>query len=265
MVQVTAHRGFSSKYPENTLLSIKKAIELGVDAVEIDVWLSLDHRVIVMHNRKLDHTTNGKGRIALKTFDQIRKLHIKKCKQPIPVLEEVFPLLKKGTRLNIDIKSIWAAKSVTELIKKYDMQDKVMVSSSNAVILNIVKKELPSLKTAYIFFASPYSKWAYFVVSVSKLFFKLTYRIILWIAKSARVDAVHLCYVFATRSFIKKLKKRGYKVRVWDVNTTALMKKLIKRKVDGIITDHPERLKKLLRAKPKSKKRFGLLRRRKRK
>lgn len=263
MVSIIAHRGFSGKYPENTLLAIRKAVELGVDWVEIDVWLSLDQRIIVIHDKKLSRTTNGKGKIMWKTLREIRKYHTKKHKQQIPVLEEVFPLITRGTELNIELKNMWLAWPVAQLIKKHKMQDKVLVSSGSISALRIVKQVIPSLRTAYIFYISNNQRLNYFITSISKLTFRLTQYIVLFLAKFANVNNVHLSYPFATKYFIKNLHKKGYVVNVWTVNTKALMKKLIKRKADGIITDCPNKLKQVLREKPKTKR--GLIRLRPRK
>jgi glycerophosphoryl diester phosphodiesterase len=247
MVLNIAHRGFSGKYPENTLLSIRKAVELGADFIEIDAWLSLDHQVFVIHDNKLNRTTNGSGPITSKTADQIREYRIKKGGQKVPLLEEVFPLIKKGTGLNIEIKNMWAAKSVAELIKKHKMQDKVMVSSGSILALQIIKNEMPLIKTAYIFYISNNPRWGYFATFMAKLLAPLTHFYVSMVAKSAKVGYVNLSYPFATKKFIKKLHKRDFKVNVWTVNTRALMRKLIKHKVDGIITNRPDVLKKILK------------------
>src|SRR4030042_5509925 len=131
MTLVIAHRGFSGKYPENTLLSFKKAVELGVDWIETDVHVSKDHRVIIIHDLDLSRTTTGKGCISSKTLEEIRKYRTKKGQHLVPVLEEVFPLLKKGTVLNIELKSMWVAGLVAELVKKYKVENKVIVSSAS--------------------------------------------------------------------------------------------------------------------------------------
>jgi glycerophosphoryl diester phosphodiesterase len=246
MVLNIAHRGFSGKYPENTLLAIRKAVEMGVDFVEIDTWLSIDHQVFVIHDNKLGRTTNGRGLVTRKTSDQIRKYCIKNGSHKIPLLEEVFPLIKKGTKINIEIKSVFAAKPVAELIKKHNMQGKVMVSSGSILALQLIKNEIPSIKTAYIFFVSSNYKWDYLVTSIAKLSFKLTHFYVMMLAKSAKVDYVNISYPFSTRKFIKKLHNKGFKVGVWTVNTRPLMKKLIKNGVDSIITNRPDILKKVI-------------------
>lgn len=246
MVLIVAHRGFSGKYPENTLLAIRKAVELGVDYIEIDTWLSTDHKVLVIHDNKLNVATNGKGLVTRSTSEQIRKYRTKKGSHKIPLLEEVFPLLKKKTRFNIELKNVHVAKPVAELIKKYGMQNRLMVSSGSILALQIVKKEIPSVKTAYIFYVTPNYKWNYFVTSIAKISFQLTNWYILLRAKSANVDYVNLSYPFSTKKFIRRLHKEGFKVGVWTVNTPPLMKKLIKNKADAIITNRPDILKKTI-------------------
>ncbi|MBU1198758.1 MAG: hypothetical protein KKF46_06190 [Nanoarchaeota archaeon] len=255
MVKVIAHRGFSGRYPENTLLAIKKAVELGVDWVEIDVWSTIDHCIVLMHDPTLSRTTNGKGRIFWRTFEDIKKFRTKKANQPISLLEEVFPLLKKGTQLNIEIKTVWAAKHVADLIKKHKVQKKVLVSSSQLAALKHVKNELPSLRIAYIYFTATNIRWAFFITSVSKLFFKFTQFLVLALAKSVNANNVHISYPFATKGFIKKLHKKGYKVNAWPINTRALMKKVIRNGADGIITDYPDRLKQVIKEIKKKNKR----------
>ncbi|MBN2051949.1 hypothetical protein JW756_00420 [Candidatus Woesearchaeota archaeon] len=260
MTHIIAHRGFSGKYPENTLLAIRKAVELGVDWIEIDVWLTSDHNMVVIHDHKLNRTTAGKGWILKKPFSEIRKYKIEGSNEKIPSLEEVLNMMKKSNvRLNIEIKNVWAAKPVVEMIKKHNIQSKVMVSSSSIFALKIVRREMPSLKTAYIFFTSSNAKWGVFVTLLAKLFSQLTQRIIIKTAKSLKVDYVHPSYPFAVNGFIKKLKKHGFKVNVWTVNTKPLMRKVIKKGVDGIITNHPDQLKAVLSEKPKTRK-IGLRR-----
>jgi glycerophosphoryl diester phosphodiesterase len=246
MVLNIAHRGFSGKYPENTLLAIRKAVELGVDFVEVDTWLSVDHCVFVIHDDNLNSTANGKGSVTRKTCEQIRKYRIRKGGHKIPLLEEVFPLIRNKTKLNIEIKNVITAKPVADLIKKNKMQNKVIVSSGSVLALQVIKKEIPSIKTAYIFFVSHYPKWDYFVTSIAKLSFKLTHLYVMMLAKSAKVDYVNLSYPFSTKKFIKKLHKNGFKVGLWTVNTKPLMKKLIKNGADGIITNHPDILKNVI-------------------
>lgn len=234
---------------------------MGADGVEIDVHLSRDNHVVVMHDSHLKRTTTGKGRIAHKTIREIRQLRLKRGNHQIPTLEEVFPLLKGKTRLNIEIKGFRPAGKVAELIKKHRMQDKVMVSSGSVTALRIIRHEIPSLPTAFLFYVSPGNTKQDIVLNLlSKLSFKVTQFIVFRFTKLSKANHVHLMYAFATKRFIKKLKRRGYIVNVWVVNTPALMRKMIARGVDGIITNHPELLKKILEEKPQKKKGISLRR-----
>jgi glycerophosphoryl diester phosphodiesterase len=261
MVFNIAHRGFSSAYPENSLLAIKKAIELGVDCVEIDVHLSKDNHVVVMHDSNLKRLTSCNGKIALKTIHELRQCKLKKGSHQIPTLAEVFPLFKGETKLNIEIKGFRPAWKVVELIKKHMMQDKAVVSSGSVTALRIIRHEMPSLPTAFIFYVSPGNTKQDIVMSLlSKLSFKVTQFIVLWFTKLSKAGSVHLMYAFATKRFIKRLKKRGYAVNVWVVNTPALMRKMIARGVDGIMTNYPDRLKNVLKEKPPKKKGISLRR-----
>lgn len=255
MVLNTAHRGFSGKYPENSLLAIQKAVQQGVDFVEIDVHLSKDQEVVVIHDRHLNRMTTGKGKISKKTLSEIKEHRLKIGNHHIPTLQEVFPLIKGKTKLNIEIKGIRPAWKVASLIKKYKMQDKVIVSSGSVNALRIIKNEIPFVKTAFIFYVSPGGTKQDFVMNLlSKLSFKVTQFMVLRFAELSKADYVHLAYPFATKSFIKRLKKRNYLVSIWVVNTPKLMRKMIKRGADGIITNRPDRLNKLILEKSKQKK-----------
>jgi len=106
MVAVVAHRGYSAKYPENTLLAFRKAVELGVDCVEFDVIPSADGRIMVIHDRTVDRTTDGTGRVVDMTFDELRALDAGAHKgaggERIPTLEEAIEAIGPGTGLNIN-------------------------------------------------------------------------------------------------------------------------------------------------------------------
>ena len=254
MVEIIAHRGFSGKYPENTLLAIRKAIEIGVDGVEIDAWISLDNRPVVIHDPRLNRTTNGRGRVLWKTLEEIKKYRTDKRKQEVPSLEEVFPLIRKGTFLNIEIKNMWSARPVADVIKKCEMQGVVLLSSSSLGALRVVQNALPSSKRAYLFYTHYNSRIGVLVTAVAKTFSRITQALIIRNARLAGAEYVHLSYPFATKSFIKRLHKKGFKVNVWTVNTKPLMRKLIKNGIDGIITNNPDLLKSVLSKKSKKKK-----------
>nr|7E0V_A Chain A, Glycerophosphodiester phosphodiesterase [Pyrococcus furiosus DSM 3638]7E0V_C Chain C, Glycerophosphodiester phosphodiesterase [Pyrococcus furiosus DSM 3638] len=135
---VLGHRGYMAKYPENSLLSIRKAIEAGADGVEIDVWLSKDNKVILMHDETIDRTSNLKGRQKEMTLEELKKANIGMGER-IPTLEEVFEILPKDALLNIEIKDRDAAKEVARIVSENN-PERVMISSFDIEALREYRK-----------------------------------------------------------------------------------------------------------------------------
>ena len=102
-MKVIAHRGASAQEPENTLLAIQAAIDAKVDAIEIDIHL-VENQLVVIHDRWLDKTTNGSGRVGDKAFTELRQLDAGKG-QKIPTLWEVLETIDGQCDLNIELKS----------------------------------------------------------------------------------------------------------------------------------------------------------------
>ncbi len=112
MTKNFAHRGFSGKYPENTMLAFRKAVEEGVDGIELDVQLTKDGEVVIIHDETIDRTTDGKGLVVSYTYDELRKFDASfkfrgQCGfNPIPTLREYFELVKdKNLVTNIELKT----------------------------------------------------------------------------------------------------------------------------------------------------------------
>ncbi|CAB49190.1 glycerophosphodiester phosphodiesterase family protein [Pyrococcus abyssi] len=125
-VILLGHRGYMSKYPENTLLAFRKALEAGADGVEFDVWLTKDGKTIIMHDETLDRTTNISGRQKDMTLDEIKKARV--SGQEVPTLEEAFSVLPEDALVNIEIKDVDAVKEVASIVKENN-PERVMVSS----------------------------------------------------------------------------------------------------------------------------------------
>src|SRR5690606_9559351 len=144
-VMVIAHRGFSGAAPENTLAAFRKGIEIGSDMIELDVHLSRDGELVVIHDETLERTTNGKGRVADNTLMELKDLDAGSSFAPqfsgekIPTLIEVIELAKGRVLVNIEIKNPTHQRySITELaektlreVKKAGMIDKFIFSSFN--------------------------------------------------------------------------------------------------------------------------------------
>ena len=128
MVKVIGHRGAAGLEPENTLRSIGKAIELGVDQVEIDVRLTKDRRLVVIHDPTVGRTTNGQGYVKDFTFEELRRLDAGKGER-IPSLEEVLSLTKGKIVLQIELKEEGTARPVVRLIESMDAEGDAILSS----------------------------------------------------------------------------------------------------------------------------------------
>ncbi|ASJ14423.1 glycerophosphodiester phosphodiesterase family protein [Thermococcus radiotolerans] len=126
-VIVLGHRGYMSAYPENSLLAFRKAIETGADGIELDVWLTRDGKVIVMHDESIDRTSNMSGNQKNMTVEELKKADIGMGER-IPTLEEVFEALPEDALINIELKDTDAAGEVAKIVAQ-NGPERVMVSS----------------------------------------------------------------------------------------------------------------------------------------
>lgn len=224
-----AHRGASSDYPENTILAISEAIRLGAQGIEIDVHKSKDNKLVVIHDEDVERTFIGKGLVKDYTLDELkqfknRKLLFRdndKCK--IPTLEEVLELFVDNTVfLNIELKTDVIhykdiETDIIDLIDKYNMRDRVILSSFNHN--SIVKcKEVDNR------------------ISTGLLYEKAINNIINY-AKELKVDAIHPDLNLVSRDLIEDAHKNNIKVNVYTVNNPMQMRMLISTGIDGIFTD----------------------------
>jgi glycerophosphoryl diester phosphodiesterase len=157
-MKVIGHRGASGHEPENTLRSIAKAIELGADMVEIDVFLLPSGEVILMHDDRVDRTTDGRGLTLHTPFEDLRKLDAGKGEH-IPTLQEVIELVDKRVPIVIEIKNAGSAQSVAHIVGLYLKRgwqpDRFIASSYNHPELRLFKNLMPTVKTAALLYSIP--------------------------------------------------------------------------------------------------------------
>nr|WP_206205885.1 glycerophosphodiester phosphodiesterase family protein [Thermococcus sp. Bubb.Bath] len=134
---VLGHRGYSAKYPENTLLAFRKAIEAGADGVELDVWLTKDGEVVVIHDDSVDRVSSGTGKVKEMTLEELKSLDFGNGEK-ILTLEEVFKALPDAI-INVELKDIDAVKKTAELIKANN-PERILVSSFNIDALREYRK-----------------------------------------------------------------------------------------------------------------------------
>ena len=161
-VKIFAHRGASGYAPENTLAAFRLAEEQGSDGVELDVQLTKDGEVVVIHDEKIDRTSTGTGFVRDYTLEELKKFsfhnHMEAYEgETIPTLEEVLNLLKPGKmEVNIELKTgiFWypeIEEKTMEIVKKTGMEDRVIYSSFNHYSIQEVRRLNPEAETAYLY------------------------------------------------------------------------------------------------------------------
>ena len=239
-IMVIAHRGFSGAAPENTLAAFQKGIEIGSDMIELDVHLSRDGEIVVIHDETLERTTNGKGMVADQTLGDLKKLDAGSsfsatfAGEKIPTLKEVLDLVKGRALVNIEIKNPTHQRySITELaektlreVEKAGMIDKIIFSSFNPASLEWIGKKEPRAQTAFLF----HRPW----------------NSLRDIPGSQEYSVLNLRNIHLTREKVAELKKAGKRVNVYTVNPEEEIRKFVDWGVDGIITNYPDRLIKVL-------------------
>jgi len=207
MLEIIAHRGFSSRYPENTLIAIQAAIRLGVAMVEIDVQETADGELIVFHDYRLKRICGVRGRVRDVTFAKIRQLN-----PSVPTLAEVLSACRGKTRLLIEIKRADAGKVANH------------VCGHDVIIFSLSRKRLAEFAAA----APHVPRFGLFARGLRRL--------------PVSVAGVGLSRrLVRSRRSVEKIHRRGWKLFVWTVNRPEEMRRLIDWGVDGLITNYPDR------------------------
>ncbi|HDH06790.1 MAG TPA: glycerophosphodiester phosphodiesterase [Thermoproteales archaeon] len=230
---IVGHRGAPVEAPENTLISFRKAVEIGVDFIELDLRQTLDGEIIILHDATLDRTTNGSGRVSEKTFDEIRKLDAGGWFSPkfkgemIPTLEEVLSELGGRTRFILELKVEGIEEKVVKQVCDMGLVDDTIILSGNWNILKRVKDIDPRFT---LFADMP----VFSLKGLRKLVENYVNIVSYHISKAEdyMIDCAHI---------------RGLLVNVWPVNTTKEAEKAIKLGVDFITTDDPRKIRKIVK------------------
>ena len=229
-MQIWAHRGASSRQPENTIAAFSAAMAAGVDGVEFDVQLSSDGVPVVIHDEKVDRTHAGTGWVAGQTVAQLQELPslLKKKPDPlttrIPTLAEVLDLLAAGDQLiNIELKNRVKAYKTLEskvlaMVAERRLADRVVLSSFNHYSLQRLREKGWTGELAAVHDGMLREPWRYF--------------------RELDVQAVHPPrHVLMVPGFITRAHRAGFAVRVWTVNKAAQRQRCARLGVDGIFTD----------------------------
>ncbi|MGE4415605.1 MAG: glycerophosphodiester phosphodiesterase, partial [Bacteroidales bacterium] len=214
VMEVIAHRGAYYFEPENTLRSFRRAVEMGADRVEVDVRLSKDNELVIIHDPRVDRTTNGTGRVENMTLQQLKSLDAGKGEK-IPTLQEVIESLE-GAKLVIEMKIPGIEEKVLEAIHENHLKD-ILITSFYHGSLKKVKIIDENIETGAIFSCQP--------LKPERL------------ALDANSDAIFPKHKFVDQKMIKRAHKYDIKIYPWTIDNPKTAKKLIKLGVDGIVTN----------------------------
>ena len=169
-IYVAAHRGFCEKYPENTMEAFRAALELGVDQIETDVRITKDGELVLIHDDRVDRTTNGKGKVEDMTLAELRELDagIKKdaCFQgaKIPLLTELLDLVKDHPTITLDLElkeyptngreelAFEVCDRVLTLVDAYDFTDRIVINSFNSKLNEYIYEKYGKKYRQHVFF-----------------------------------------------------------------------------------------------------------------
>ncbi len=208
---IIGHRGVAGS-PENSMEGFARALEVGVNAIELDVRQSSDGKLVVVHGSVVgDHAVQG---TPYETFRHAPDGH------EIPLLEDVLKKFGKKTFLDIELKHGGFEAQAVELIKKYTNPEKTMVSAFDTKSLNDVHELLPELQLGFIYNRTQDEESRH----------------------NCPVDVVIPQFRLASRELIEEVHDEGLKVWAWTVNDESEITRLLNLGVDGLITDHPERV-----------------------
>ena len=227
-----AHRGASGRFPENTLASFRGAIDAGADMCELDVQSTRDGAVIVMHDKTIDRTTDGRGLLNALTLAQVKSVNIRNGRgrsptgEHVPTLDEVFALTRGRCELNIELKEDGIEAAVCSAIKENGEVDRSIVSSFDWKALEKVHKIEPKIRIGVLADRGANKMLA--------------------AASELKAVAVHPRYSLVNAPFCVEAHRRGFHVYVWTVDDEQAMWTLLDRGVDGIMTNYPERLRSLI-------------------
>ena len=209
------HRGAKGHVAENTLASFEKAMEVGVDMIELDVFLSKDNIPVVIHDKTIDRTTNSNGFVSDFLAIELQKLGI-------PTLEDVFQLVNHQCDINVEIKEFEAVKSVLDLIhSNIFSKDKILISSFDWNALQEVRFHDNDIRIG--------------VLTETDVDLALAF------AKFIKAYSIHPFHHLLTKENVIQMQSKNFKVFPWTVNEPEdiIFVKLLN--VDGIITDFPDR------------------------
>ncbi len=231
-MKVYAHRGYSGKYPENTMLAFKKAAETGCDGIELDVQLTSDGQVVIIHDEKIDRTTDGTGNVKDYTLEELKKFNAaaswngKYGFEPIPTLEEYFQWVKDTELVtNIEIKSgVYYYEELEEktlaLVRKYGLEKKIIFSSFLHSSITLLRKLAPEIPCGALVEYENLGNPGYYCEKFDFQYY-------------------HPGMKALTEEMVQSCKEHNIPLNVWTINDMGALEQLYEWGCEGVISNFP--------------------------
>jgi glycerophosphoryl diester phosphodiesterase len=234
-----AHRGFKAKAPENTMIAYELAKKAGADGLELDVQKTRDGKLVVIHDETINRTTDGTGWIKDIEFSKLRQFDAGSWfddsykGERIPLLDEVLDWAKEsGMFINIELKTTKVPypgieNDIINLVREFRMEEQVLLSSFNHFSLRTINQIDPSFQIGVLYETPLVDPWIY--------------------AKRLGAIAIHPDYSLVNDELMEGCKENNVLVNPYTVNEMIDLKKMMNLRVNSIITNHPDRLTKLIK------------------
>ncbi len=223
---VIGHRGAMAYAPENSVSSFETALNMGVQVLELDVHLSKDEEVVVIHDDTVERTTNGRGNVREMTLDELKSLKLKNGER-IPTMSEVLDMFRGKCTFNVELKVPDVTIPAYNIVTEKGLLSNVLFSSFDGPQLLELKMKDEASRIAFL--------------CKDKKINMIT------ISRSLKAESIHPKKKLVKPDVIEKAHANGLKVNVWVVNRPSAMERFIKMGVDGIITDKPDVLAEVLK------------------
>ncbi len=220
-VKITGHRGVAGLLPENTIAGFLKACEIGCDAVEMDVRLTSDKELILMHDATIDRTTNGRGEVSKLTVKELKQFLVG-GREPVPTFAEVLEALKdEDIAIQIELKGPDTEKFVHAVVESFGLTERVSYTSFFHMRVRYVKENCPSSTVGILVGSNP-------VDPVSLM-------------EQARASNLHIHYRMVDTRIVNEVHASGKRVVTWgSVEDTAVFNRLLGMGVDAIGSNRPD-------------------------
>jgi glycerophosphoryl diester phosphodiesterase len=237
--QVLAHRGFSGRFPENTMRAFREAVSAGADGVEFDVQRTRDGELVVIHDERLDYSTEAQGWVHDYSWPELRRVRLRPrsggpvYEDTIPHLDEVLGYLSDHeTRIIVELKNAQVpydglGEQVLTALAGHRLTPRTIISSFNHPSILGVKEIDPEVTTGIILAGCLHDFWGY--------------------ARSVKADALHLHRGFVHAGLVRAAQAEGFLVNTYTVDDELEIRRMLDAGVDGIITNHPDRVNQLMR------------------